>query len=125
MKGVRFYAAKKAVVDEAFEKALFAAQEQILTDCNYYARKDTGTMIETSRTLGVQNVGNTETSHVNGTTLRLVWDTPYAHSVYYFGVPCTGIGHNPNASLLWAEKAARQWHDTWRKILEKGMRESL
>lgn len=125
MKGVKFTAAKKETVDKAFSTALFAAKEQILTDCNYFARKDTGTMILTSQTTGVQNINNDDTSHVDGTTLYLVWDTPYAHSVYYFGTPNTGIGHNPNASLLWAEKAAKMYGDTWRKIIEKGMKEAL
>jgi hypothetical protein len=118
----KFTPANKKVVEDMFSKALFACQEQIITDCNYYARKNTGVMIATSRTRGVAPVMNEDTSHVDGLALYVVWDTPYAKKVYYTGTPLTD--KNPNASLLWAEKAAKQWRGDWAKILTKGMAEA-
>lgn len=119
--GFRFVPAKKDKIEQAFSKALFACQEQIVTDCNYYARKDTGVMIQTSRIQGVSPIYNSQTSHVDKMTLKVIWDTPYAKRVYYTGTPRTD--KNAQASLMWAEKAAKRWRNDWRRILQKGLQE--
>jgi hypothetical protein len=71
----------------------------ILSDCNRYARDDTGRLIASSYAASNLNVG------------RLVWSTPYAHRVYLKGVP--SHKHNPAASLRWCEKAASLYKKSW------------
>lgn len=108
---MKFEAPKKALVDKAFAKGLEACKEQILTDCNYHVRVDHGTLRDTSH------------ADVNGNTLTATWDTPYAKRVYYTGTPSTDV--NANASLMWAEKAEKEFGKDWQKQLQKAMRESL
>lgn len=111
MSGFTFEAVKQATIDKAFEKALFAAKEQILTDCNYYCRQDQGILIDSSRI------------DQHGMTLTASWNTPYAKRVYYTGTPSKQV--NPNASLQWCEKAKDTYGKEWQKILEKGMEQNL
>jgi hypothetical protein len=113
MKGFTFVPAKKETIDEAFNKALYAAKEQIITDCNFYVRVFTGTMKATSQTESI----------VRDNTLSVIWDTPYAKRVYYTGTPQTD--YNANASLMWAEKAAKRWKHEWEAILQKGLKTEL
>ena len=113
MKGFTFIPADKKVVDDAFNRALYAAKEQIITDCNFYVRVWTGAMKATSQT----------ESLVRDNTLSVIWDTPYARRVYYTGTPSTD--RNQNASLMWAEKAAKRFGHEWQMILEKGLKEGL
>lgn len=102
-----FEAAKKEQIDKAFNKALFAAREQILTDCNYFIRVDQGILRDSAKTA------------VDGDTLTITYDTPYARRVYYTGTPSTD--KNIHASLQWCEVAKEQFGKDWVKILEKGM----
>lgn len=106
-KDFTFTPVPESVIKNMFEKALFAAKEQILNDCNMYVRVDQGILRDTSRT----EEGNM--------SIELVWDTPYAKRVYYTGTPSKDV--NPNASLEWAEKAAAKYKNDWGKIIEKGM----
>lgn len=108
---MKFEAVKKAQIDKAFEFALFAAQEQIRTDCNKYVRVDQGILRDSIST------------QASGDKLTVSWDTPYAKRVYYTGNP----SHNVNvfASLRWAEKAESLHGATWKRILEKGMASHL
>lgn len=111
IKLAKFEGCPKSVIDNAVEKALFAAREQILTDCNFYVKVDQGTLRDTSHT------------EVKDGTISCIWDQKYARRQYYTGTPHTDV--NPNASLQWAEKAARSWNSTWRQIIEKGLRAAL
>lgn len=104
---MKFEAAKADVIDRAFNKALFALKEQALGDCNLYVRVDQGTLRDTSY------------SSINGMTLTLTWDQPYAKRVYYTGTP--SIDKNPLASLQWAAKAKDLYKNDWAAILTKGM----
>ena len=110
-KDFSFTPVKQEVVDGAFEKALFAAREQMLTDCNYFCRQDQGTLIDSSQ------------AKPNGLTLEISWNTPYAKRVYYTGNPSKNV--NPNASLQWAEKAKNTYGKEWQMILAKGMGNNL
>lgn len=82
-----------------------AVSEQALADCNYFARRDQGTMIQSSETASDLQAG------------RLVWDTAYAKKVYYTGSPSKDV--NPNASLMWCEKAKGTYGKDWDKIAQK------
>ena len=105
---MKFEAVKKEVIDKAFELALFAAREQILTDCNKYAKYDTGTMKNTSYTT------------VRGDTLECVWDTPYARHAWFTGKPS-----HSGTYLQWAQKAADDLGGEWKRILQKGVSANL
>ncbi len=113
MAKMTFTPPQKSVIENAWNKALYAAKEQIVTDCNFYVRVWTGAMKATSQTESI----------VRDNKLSVIWDTPYARKVYYTGTPSTD--RNQNASLMWAEKAAKRWRDDWKKILEKGLKEGL
>ena len=104
---VTFQHPSKREIEELFELGLFAAQEQILTDCNNYAREDQGLLKDS------------ESAKRNGMELEVSWNTPYAKRVYYTGKP--SHDKNPNASLQWAEVAANNPSKEWAQIIEKAM----
>lgn len=108
---MKFEAVKAEKIQQAFNKALFALQEQAKDDCNYFARQWQGTLIDTS------------SASCSGNTLTIAWDTPYAKRVYYTGNPSKQV--NPNASLMWAEKAHQTFGKDWINILDKGMKDNL
>ena len=101
----------KARIEAGVEKMIPAVAEQALADCNYFAKRDQGTLIESGETASDLKAG------------ELVWNTPYAKKQYYSGTPSKDV--NPNASLMWCEKA----HDTsgadWQKIAQKQFEEGM
>ena len=108
---MKFQAALPDKVNNAFNLALFALREQALTDCNYFVRVYQWQLHDSAKT------------DVDGMTLSISWNTPYAKRVYYTGTPSTDV--NPNASLMWADKAATEFGENWRKILQKGLKDNL
>lgn len=88
-----------------------AVAEQALADCNFFARRDQGTMIESSETASDIQKG------------ELVWNTPYAKRVYYTGTPSKDV--NPNASLMWCEKAHDTYGAEWEKVAQKQFEEGM
>lgn len=118
MSGFIFIPTKPDKIKNAFEKGLFAAREQILTDCNYFVRQDQGAL---------KASGRTELGHFlfgSDSALRVIYNTPYAKRVYYTGGRVS-TDVNPNASLQWCQKAADRFGNDWQKIIEKGMNNSL
>lgn len=105
---MKFEAVKEAKIKNAFELALFAAKEQILTDCNKIAKEDQGIMIASSYT------------EVNEDTLSVIWNTPYARYAYYKGKPSKA-----GRELEWAVKAEKRNGIQWQMILQKGMAKNL
>lgn len=95
----------KVKLDGHFKKNLYTLSEQILTDCNYYVRVDTG-MMESTSLVASDLAGGT-----------LIWDTPYAKKVYYTGNPSNNV--NPNASLMWCEKAHDAFGKTWQALAQR------
>lgn len=91
--------------DRYESKVIPVLSEQVLKDANFYARKDTGAMIDSSQAASDFEKG------------RLVWDTPYAKKVYYTGTPSKDS--NPNASLMWAHKAKNAHNKDWKKLAQK------
>lgn len=80
-----------------YEKALPIVAEQIKTDCNVFAREQSGELI---RNTFIEKGGK-----------EIVWRTGYAKRVYYTGTPLKN--KNPNASLRWCEKAKREYAKDW------------
>lgn len=111
MSGVIFKHPSRESINNAVDEALNAVKEQILTDCNYYCRQDQGTLIDSSRAV------------VSGQEIKVTWNTAYARRVYYTGTPSKNV--NPNASLLWAEKAASKYRSDWADIISKGLERTL
>lgn len=95
----------KARVDGAWKNTLAPLAEQILTDCNYYVRQQTGALRSSSLTASIPREG------------LLIWNTPYAKRVYYTGSPSKEV--NPNASLMWCEKAVSTNRGDWQKIAQR------
>ena len=108
---MKFVAPLPDKVNNAFNLALFALREQALMDCNYFVRVDQGIFRDSAK------------ADIDGNTLTISWDTPYAKRVYYTGTPSTDV--NENASLMWADKAAAEFGESWIKILDKGMKDNL
>lgn len=81
---------------------LAALSGLVLTDCNRYARDDTGALIASSRAASALPKG------------RLAWSTPYARRVYYTGTPSRT--RNPLASLRWCERAKAERLPAWRAL---------
>ena len=77
--------------------------DQAFRDCTGYCKKDTGKLMAS---------GKAELS--SGT---LTWETDYARAAYYTGVP--DRSKNPNASLMWAHKAAQVCGTKWKALVEK------
>ena len=78
---------------------------QALSDCNAFARDDSGTLIGSSAAA----------SDLPNGVLR--WATPYARRVYYTGSPSRA--RNPNASLRWCEKAKAARLAAWLLLARK------
>ena len=88
-----------------------AAAEQALSHCNYFAKRDQGTLIESSQTASDIENG------------LLVWNTPYARRQYYTGAP--SLEQNPNASILWCEEAHDHFGQDWEKIAQKAFAKGM
>ncbi len=95
----------KLKVDGAWKKTLVPLAEQALTDCNYYVRQDTGALRSSSLSASIPREG------------LLIWNTPYAKRVYYTGSPSKEV--NPNASLMWCEKAHAERGRDWQALAQK------
>lgn len=113
--GVKFTPHSKQLVEKAFRAGLkFAAEEQILTDCNYYCKEQSGDLKDSSQ------------HNVKELTLKLSWGgtkVPYAKRQWYTGTPSKT--KNPNASLKWGEVAQKEHNKDWIRQIEKGMKENL
>jgi len=108
---VTFRPVPESAIKNAFDKALFACREQILTDCNYFVRVDQGILRDTAYV------------DDSGDGISVIYPQEYAKKVYYTGNPSKA--QNPNASLMWCEKAHGQFGREWREIIEKGMNSAL
>jgi len=103
-----FKAVPKATVDKIFQKGLFAVKEQIKDDCNYYVKVDQHILERSAYT------------EMDGNTLHVIWNPPDAHRQYYTGQPSKDV--NPNASILWAEKAAGEHKKDWAAMITKAIK---
>lgn len=102
-------AAAKARIEASSKKAITVVSNELLKDANFYCREDTGELIRSAIRASKPEEG------------LLVWDTPYAKTAYFVGHPSPDT--NPNASLMWAQKAAdenrKTYKEMWQKVIEK------
>ncbi len=94
-------------IRRGWHEGLAELSGQVLTDCNRYARDDTGRLIASSQAASDPAQG------------RLAWSTPYARRVYYTGRPSRA--HNPQASLRWCERAKGEHLPAWRALAARLM----
>lgn len=108
---LQFKAVPLSRIENAVKKSLFAMKEQILTDCNYFVRVDQGILRDTAF------------ANEDQTGILITYSQPYAKKVYYTGTPSTDV--NPNASLMWCEKAYAQFGGQWQQILQLTVGQNL
>lgn len=88
----------------ACNEARFDTANQVLTDSNFYCKRNTGMLIESAISNSLPEQGVVQ------------WVTPYAAAQYTN--PATRTEINPNASPEWFDAAkrnhCRQWLDVYR-----------
>jgi len=87
-------------IDNAWKSGLEMLSTQILKDCNFYCKEDTGLLIISSYI------------HSDLKRGRLVWQTPYAARQYY-EIRTAYPDVNSNATWRWAEVAKKNHKDVW------------
>ena len=92
----------------AVDAATVAAASRALSDSNYFVRYHSGALMASSLEHSLLHEG------------KLIWKTDYAVEVYYIGKPRTHV--NPNASLMWAHKAADLYKDQWHAAARQAFR---
>lgn len=95
-------------IERAASLAFFAAKEQVLSDCNFFAKYDQHIMIDKSYATST------------GMDIECHWDTPYAGYAWYTGRPSHG-----GTYLMWGEHAADTYGEQWCAILSKGLNDAL
>lgn len=98
-------AAVAARVQTASAKGTTIIANELLKDANYYCREDTGELERSAIRSSQPEKG------------LLIWNTPYAKKMYYIGSPSKD--RNPNASLQWADRAAKENKDKYNRMLQK------
>lgn len=90
----------QAKIDNAWESGLEMLSSQILRDCNFYCKQDTGMLIMSS--------------YIHSDLKRglLVWQTPYAARQYY-EIPTAYKDNNSNATWRWCEVAKKNFSADW------------
>lgn len=92
-------------IADGIKPGIEKATEQFVKDSNEYVRVDTG---------ATRDSAYTSSKYQDG---KAIWETDYVREIYYTGVPNTE--RNPNASLMWAHKAARENVNKYRDIIDK------
>lgn len=96
----------------AWGKGLPALSEEVLKDCNEFAKEDREHLILSSVFSSDFKAG------------ELVWNTPYAARQYY-EIQTASHDQNPNARWRWCEAAKRRRKAEWALQAQKGMDENL
>lgn len=98
----------------AWDKGLPALSEEVLKDCNEFAKYDRGGLVASS-----QDESNSKLDQG-----MLVWNTHYAARQYY-EIQTASHDQNPNARWRWCEAAKRRRKAEWALQAQKGMDENL
>ena len=98
-----------AKMDNAWNTGIEMLSSQILRDCNYYCKEDTGMLIMSSLIHSEFKKG------------RLVWQTPYAARQYY-EIPTAYHDVNHNATWRWCEYARKSFGKDWDRQAQAIMR---
>lgn len=93
------------------EKGLSVVGNEALKDANYHCREDTGELIRSGIRASKPDEG------------ELIWETPYAKSMYYVGTPSKDV--NPNATTMWAHKGYTENKDKYLEMMEKAGKEAI
>ena len=104
--------AVQAKVMGAWNKGLWMLSEEILNDCNQYAKEDTGTLIASSLVHSLPQDG------------KLIWQTPYARRQYW-EIQTAYKDVNPKASWKWCEVAKSRHLSKWKKQAQILMEQNL
>ena len=87
-------------MDNAWKSGLEMLSSEILKDCNFYCKEDTGMLILSSFIHSQLKEG------------KLIWQTPYAARQYY-EIPTAYKDVNHNASWRWCEVAKERHGAEW------------
>lgn len=90
----------RATIDSTWETGLEMLSSQILRDCNFYCKEDTGMLIMSSLIHSRLKEG------------LLIWQTPYAARQYY-EIPTAYKDVNSNATWQWCEVAKQAHAAEW------------
>lgn len=104
-------AAVRARVEAVSKRGTSIMANELLKDANHYCREDSGELERSAIRASRPEEG------------VLIWDTPYAKRTYYTGSPVKD--RNPNASLMWAEKAAKENKEKYERMLSKVVKEEV
>ena len=97
--------AVKARIEDVKDKSIAIMCNEALKDANFYCREDSGELERSAIRASQPEKG------------LLIWETPYAPSVYYLGFPSTD--KNANASLMWAHKGFENNRKKYERMLQK------
>lgn len=98
-------------IKSATEKGQGLMAQQALKDSNFYCKQDSGDLIASS---------------IKSSNFKkgvLVWNSVYARKQYY--IKTASKDKNPNASEMWAHKAARKKGKLWQHILQKAIEDGV
>lgn len=96
----------------AWDKSLPKTTNEILEDCNEYAKYRDGTLVESSQT------------HTEFDKGKLVWKTPYAKRQYWKIETAIKEKH-PNATWRWCEAAKSEHLEEWKAKAQKEFENNL
>ena len=89
-----------AKIEAHYENHMEMLASQVLKDCNFYCKEDTGMLIMSSLIHSDLKKG------------KLVWQTPYAARQYY-AIPTAYPDVNANATWRWCEVARNAYLSDW------------
>lgn len=99
-------------VHNAWKASLPKTSEEILEDCNRYAKYQDGTLIQSSQEHSRLDKG------------LLIWQTPYAKRQYW-EIPTAHTDKNPLANWMWCEVAKQRHENEWNEKAQKEFTDHL
>lgn len=101
-----------AKVQGAWDKGLAILTEEIMNDCNEYAKERDGDLKASARTNSLPKEG------------KIIWQTAYARRQYW-EIQTAIKDKNPNASWKWCEVAKRKHFNQWQEQAQKRLEMNL
>lgn len=97
-------------IHESTQRATFDMAQRALADCNYYCKRDSETLINSSLIYSKFEEG------------KLIWQTPYARRQYYLRATRTDGDRRRNARWMWAKHAASCHKEQWFAVFRASFR---
>lgn len=118
MATIHFNLPLREKVQRAFEKNLPDFSHEVLDDCNYYCKEDTGALIASSESSSDFNAGH------------LVWNAAGKNGYVYaarqcYLIPTAHTTVNPNATWMWPHMAIVTFFPKWMESAQRGIRRYL